>query len=833
MRKSIRNISITVCLAFALALCAAMPVEAQRIKQEIVLSGRIISRSTGKAIAAATVAVVELKLKIRAGGDGSYSITLPKPGLYTIVVSAPPLKPSRAVMQLNASMARDFALAPAAQEGVTVVGKRDIQKVARYTMTVRQLKEVPASFGDSVTALTALPGVIRTSTFFGPLVIRGGDLLSNNYFIDDIPIYNPLHYGGLHSVINNNIMSEIDLYASAFPVQFGGATSAVINIITVDEVQRFSGYTDVGALSANALLQTPILRGADGRVRFATPEEPARDDERRAGYFIVSGRYSYFSLLVPTFYKLLTGDSLSTVPEYWDYQSKAKFYFNDRNSITLFLMGSSDYIKFVEKDELKVEEGDDPLLQGLRAKLDKSAHSQGLYYTWQPNAAFTNKLIAFSSLSKSFQYFSAPNAASWLRDIHITSLPYIFGLKEKFRLTAIKNYLELRGGLEYTLYYFRAHGITFTTRESSNSGFNPGDEELFAPLKLDQATINETLGGYIEPKLTIRKLTFTPGFRSDYLRRTGEATIDPRGMLSYEFPTATTVSVAGGHYSYHFQTNPFMFDGRPDLARVGKDLVSEKAIHRVAGIEQEFLGLYKVKIEGFYNNFYDLPQEYYHFKPDGSASPGMTTGKIKSYGFEVMLSKDIREDQNGLYGWVNYTYTHSRFKSGLPTHAGLYDISLNYVGDTYGDQWINYSYEMQHALKLVAAYRFREHTWSAKFQFYTSLPYTPIIYSQLDTAYAAKYPGSTPRNYPLYGRTNSKRFPASHRLDLRYSFKAPYSWGYVSWYVELINCYNYKPKDYEKWDFRYPYSKGYNPRVEASSESGLSIIPNFGVEVKF
>lgn len=828
MRKRFRSVSITACLAFAVALCAAMPVGAQRVKQEIVLSGRIISRSTGKAVAAATVAVVELKLKIRAGEDGSYSITLPGPGLYTVVVSAPPLRPSRAVMQLNASMVRDFALAPAVLEGVTVVGKRDIQKVARYTMTVQQLKEVPASFGDSVTALTALAGVIRTNDFFGPLVIRGGDPLANNYFVDDIPIYSPLHYGGFHCVINNNMMSEIDLYSSAFSAQFGLASSAVINIITVDEVQRFSGYTNIGAFSADALIQTPILRNTEGGVRFATPEEPPRDDERRAGYFIVSGRYSYYSLLLPAFYNLI-GDSPSAIPEYWDYQSKAKFHFNDKNSITLFLMGSSDYIKFVERDEIKPEEGDDPLLKGIRAKLDKSAHSQGLYYTWQPSAAFTNKLIAFSSLSKSIQYFSAPNASTWLRDIHITSLPYIFGLKEKFRLTAIKNYLELRGGLEYTLYCFRARGITITTREASSSGFNPGDEDLFAPLPLDQATINETIGGYFEPKLTIGKLTFTPGFRSDYLRRSGEATIDPRGMLSYEFPTATTLSVAGGHYSYHFQTNPFIFDGRPDLARVGRDLVSEKAIHRAVGIEQEFSGLYKIKIEGFYNNFYDLPMEYYHYKADGSPSPGMATGKIRAYGFELTLSKDIREDQNGLYGWVNYTYTHSRFKSGLPTYPGIYGIPQNGTGDSYGDQWINYSYEMQHALKLVAAYKYREHTWSAKFQLYTSLPYTPIVSSQLDTNYTL---GN--RNYPIYGRTNSKRFPATHRLDLRYTFKAPYSWGYVSWYVEIINCYNYMPEDYEDWNYLSPYVKGKNPRKRASSkERGFAMIPTVGVEVKF
>ncbi len=74
-------------------------------------------------------------------------------------------------------------------EGITITGTRDIQKVSRYTMTVKELKEVPGSFGDSVNALTSMPGVIRTDGPWGPMVIRGANPIQNRYLIDDIPIY--------------------------------------------------------------------------------------------------------------------------------------------------------------------------------------------------------------------------------------------------------------------------------------------------------------------------------------------------------------------------------------------------------------------------------------------------------------------------------------------------------------------------------------------------------------------------------------------------------------------------------------------------------------------
>ena len=119
---------------------------------------------------------------------------------------------------------KDIILRPITVKGGSALRERekDIQKVSRHTMTLRDLKEVPATFGDSINALTSLPGIIRSGDgLFGPLVIRGADVRFNNYYIDDIPIFNPLHYGGMHSIINNNLMSHIDLYASSFPTDFG------------------------------------------------------------------------------------------------------------------------------------------------------------------------------------------------------------------------------------------------------------------------------------------------------------------------------------------------------------------------------------------------------------------------------------------------------------------------------------------------------------------------------------------------------------------------------------------------------------------------------------
>lgn len=793
--------------------------------QALTLRGTVYDDTKRRPVDFGTVIVLEARVKARTAENGSYAVQIPEPGEYTVIVQSEGLRQSKTRIRIDRDTVRDFHLGAISIRGaaLTITGERDIQKVSRYTMTVRELKEVPASFGDSISALTALPGVIRTYGFFGPLVIRGGLDRNNNYFIDDIPIYSPMHFGGLHSVINNNLMSEIDLFSSAFPAQYGSANAAVISINTVDGVKDFGGYADIGLISASALVQTPILKTKDGKPYFPSPTGYIEKEEaENAGYLIVSGRYGYLSLLVPTMYYLITGDKLESVPDYWDYQAKGKFYLNSRNSITVLLMGSKDYFVFTESGEL--DEGDDPLLKGLKFKTDKMAHGQGLYYTWQPNERISNRLLAYGSLTKSYAYANLPSAqvADVYKDINVTSLPYVFGLKDRVKIQVAEKILEFRGGPEYTVYHFTAHGKTLQNN-ALNDGWDPADPDQFIPIILDENTTNQTVGGYIEAKLTVAGLTFVPGFRSEYLDRAKEITWDPRGMLSYELPTGTTLSAAAGKYSYFFQTNPNLFDLMPHISKIGEELRSEKALHRVAGIEQA-IGMWTIKLEGFYNNYWNLAESYPHITSEGKFLEGLTSGKMKAYGFEALIKKDLREDQNGLFGWANYTYTQSKYKSGLPTTTGYDGVPTNQIGDPWGDTFIDSDYEQEHAFKLVLGYRHNRHQLSGKFQYYTSMPYYPIVGAQIDPL----YPGD--RYVPVYGAPNSARFEADHRLDLRYTYRINHSWGYVSWYVELINVYNHRPRTTQEWDYRYDYSDS-NPKIVKTE--GLTIIPNFGVEVKF
>jgi hypothetical protein len=774
--------------------------------QTLSLSGKVIDGMTLKPVSFALIIVKEAGLVTNTKKDGTYSIEIKKPGSYTLVVQSQGLQTLSTTVTVNGAVNLDLTLNPFVSRnggGLTVRGDRDIQRISRQTMTKKEIKEVPATFGDSVGALASLPGVNRTGGIFGPLIIRGADYSMNGYYIDDIPMFKLQHFGGIHSVISNDLMESIDLYSSAFPSQFGNAQASVININTVDEVKKAGGHADMGIISANAYFEAPILKETyiDGTAK-----------EENMGYIIGAGRYGYLTVFIPFFYKHVMHQDLSWLPEYWDYQFKTKYNFNRSHALTFLAFGSKDKINLSVSD-LPVDDSMDPLMMGLQMYNNDQSYNQGLYYTYTYSPELILTSMCYASLSRSTLWFNVENATQeWMKDLGINSDPNIYGVKQKVRLEWWKNHAVFRGAAEATIYNFKTKGKTITTTSDSE---DIGKDGLVQLISLGKTYTNETLSGYAENKFTFGGLIFTPGVHIEHLVRTKTTVIDPRGLLSFTFPTQTTIGVAGGYYSAFLQTNPEYFQQMPNLA--AEHLKPQKSIHRSLSIEQQ-AGIYTFKAEGFYNDFTDLVVQ--DAVKVGSETVGIfrNAGEIKTYGVEL-LAKIKEESDQGLFGWASYTWNRSSY---IQNQSELYSKD-------YGRMWLNSPYDMPHVVKIVAGYTVGRHTLSSKFQYNSAVPYTAITGSTADTDYTLLT--GKPRNVPEYGKPYTERLDPEYRLDLRYSYKRPYSWGYITWYVEAIGLVSSPSQEY-KWDYRYSYESGKNPRVVKNS-SAMTIVPNFGVEVKF
>ncbi|MCL2025608.1 MAG: hypothetical protein FWG92_02255, partial [Leptospirales bacterium] len=456
------------------------------------------------------------------------------------------------------------------------------------------------------------------------------------------------------------------------------------------------------------------------------------------------------------------------------------------------------------------------------------AHTQALTHRFKPGDRFTNSLIAFSAMNQSEIMLEAPSVqhgADWAHGgLNIKSTPYIFGLKDTIAFDWWEHaFLRASIGVQY--YLFKTGGSTLDPTSNYLDINDPGSIKL---VSLGETYKNLTFEGYADNKFTFGGLVFTPGVALNWLERNGKYYADPRGVISYTFHTGTTIGVAGGYYSMFIQTVPVLFTILPNVA--GFDFGPQRAIHRSVSAEQE-MKMLTLRIEGYCNSFWDTVWN------DDTPVGYSNKGRERSLGLEFSV-KINNEEEQGFFGYLSYTYNEAKQKSNQADAFSSYYPAGFMPGtgppppvatESYGHQWFTGDYDMTHVIKFVLGYTFGKNTLSSKFQFNTARPYTEIVSSYEDATYPLFDP-SRERHMPLYGLPNTARLSPEYRLDLRYSRKTNYKWGYVSWYFEIIGIVTSPSEDY-RWDYRYSYGTNNNPRIEKTNS--LTIIPNFGVETKF
>ncbi len=666
---------------------------------------------------------------------------------------------------------------------VVLASEAEKQSVGRTTLSGSEIKDAPATFGDALNALTTLPGIVRSDVFFGQLIIRGAPDVAHRYFVDGIPIPRPQHFGGLHSVLSNDIIREANVYASAFPATFGGATGAILDFKTVDTVEKFGGVVDVGLLSANFLLKAPW----------------SGDKAGAQGYWLASGRIGYLPLLAPMVYKAISGESLFALPQYYDYQLKGRLELDDRqrHSLSVLALGSYDVVK-VLRDPSAQESALIPDFSFIKAGSGReiSAHSLGLYYDYRPSRKMSNQLLLFNTfvadIASSRQYRSGvPDTA--------INYPNTTGLKNRFSFEWLEGIAWLNAGLEYSLYYFAGRGNYSELKYDVSSG-----RYLSVVIPFDERTVHHVPSGFVENRFQWGNMKFIPGVRADYLALNQRLAVGPRGLVAYEFSTQTTVELAGGVYQSFPQTNmaymeAYLYQGY----RIAKaaELMPEEAVHRSLAVSQRYK-LWMFKVDGYLNNFYrQLSSDIYY----SSATQFGNDGELQNVGAEFSVKKNAANTAQGdFFGWASYTLGRSG--------------SRNYIS----------SYDQTHVFKLVAGYLAGMHAISARIDIFSGFAYTPIVGSELNV-----YSSSDSQKYnAIYGQTQSARFPVAHRISLRYSQERTYAWGSWKWYVEVVNATNYAPLALQAYNYNEPYQAGVNPTL-THIEPKIPILPNFGVEVRF
>ena len=211
----------------------------------------------------------------------------------------------------------DAAKPPAEEiaEDVVVRGARPL--APHVQLLAAEVREIPGAFGDPFRALEAMPGVVPIVSGLPYFFIRGAPPGDTGYFIDGIPVPGLFHFGVGEAVFSPGLVERVGLYPGAYPARFGRLRGGILSGDAVPPADKLHGEVTVRLLDTGALVEAPFANGH--------------------GDALVSGRYGYPGLL-------LSVADPNVGLQYWDYQARAGYRFDDGSRIALFGFGSFDSV---------------------------------------------------------------------------------------------------------------------------------------------------------------------------------------------------------------------------------------------------------------------------------------------------------------------------------------------------------------------------------------------------------------------------------------------------------------------------------------------------------
>lgn len=191
---------------------------------------------------------VGFKRTLTTDSEGYYRARSIPPGVYTVEASGgnfTAAKQENVLVTINNATTADFALSIGGNVGVVdVTGDGTIvdatETKVQENITSREIDNLPK--GTGFTSLLRTTASTRSEPLSGQFQINGGSGAENSFIVDGQEVSN-FRTGALNS--SNDIpyqaVQEIQVKASGFEAEFGGATGGVVNTVTKSGTNQFNG----------------------------------------------------------------------------------------------------------------------------------------------------------------------------------------------------------------------------------------------------------------------------------------------------------------------------------------------------------------------------------------------------------------------------------------------------------------------------------------------------------------------------------------------------------------------------------------------------------------
>ncbi|MBZ0199725.1 MAG: TonB-dependent receptor [Ignavibacteriaceae bacterium] len=636
------------------------------------LSGEVSDAVTKQPLLYANVSIVGTNFGTASNDKGYFLINNVPPGVYQLRVSytgySAQTKVDIGVIQSrNTTVYVELLPSQFELEEVKVTGgyfqKQTEQAVSHRSLTPQEIRRSAGSAEDIFRVMQSHPGVATAGGKSAQLIVRGGSPDENLTLLDNIEIYNPIHFArsgesmGIISIINPSLLKGVDFMTGGFPAKYGDKMSSVFEMSLVDgNKELYNTDVNVNLGGFGAMIDGPALG---------------------SGKMIFSARRGFFDLLTSILNR-------PAAPQYYDAVGKITYDLDNKNRISL--------VGFYYLDQISREgttggngktshESTDTKYNYLTRDDYGTAFGINWRYLFSPKA-FSLTTLSFSG--NGWNTLQGTEADRSLRGEDIRENSYDF--KNEITYLPFPS-LELKAGA-----YFRfidLKHITWKPADTTRAGqFIPASSISFLPEVSNKASF--FLQNTWRP---ISQIALTTGLRYDYFSFIEEGNFSPRISLSYNFNEKTSFNAAYGKFyqtpaSYQIALDP-----------LNTSLRSGLSTHYIVGVDHLLAEDTKVTVELYYKDLKNI------FVENDTTEVLTNSGDGFAKGIEFSLQKKLTD---GIVGSASYSYSISKRRDapGLPTYY--------------------FEYDRPHIINLIAGIELSD-TWQlgVKFQYASGSPYTP------------------------------------------------------------------------------------------------------------
>ncbi len=586
------------------------------------ISGEVRDAVTKQPLPGATILLLNTKIGTAADNNGYFSIGKIPAGVYNIRASFTGYEQNTKV-DITAATSRNstvyFDLTPAQMQTneITVSGnyyeKPADQATSFRSLTQQEIRKSAGSAEDIFRVMQSLPGVATAGGKSAQLIVRGGSPDENLTLLDNIEIYNPIHFArtgesmGIISIINPSLLRGVDFMTGGFPSKYGDKMSSVFEMSMVD------GNKELYNVDANV-----NLSGFGTMIDGPLPGN---------GTMIFSARRGFFDLLTSLMNR-------PAAPRYYDAVGKATYDLDDKNRISLVTFYYLDQIsrEGTTKESSTMSKYD---------YLTRDDYGTAIGMNWR--YLFAKKAYALTTLSfcgngwNTLQGTEIDRSLSG-EDIREDS----YSLKSEITWQYIPE-LEIRTGVDFK--FLDSKHLAWKPADTTRNG------QIISSSSISYLPDVSSKSAFFlqDTWHPAAQIAITTGMRYDYFSFTKEGNFSPRFAMSWYFTDKTSINASYGKF---YQT-PALYQIALDPANTS--MRSSLATHYVIGISHLFADDTKGTIEVYYKNLINV------VVANDTTDIFTNAGTGFSKGIEFSFQKKFT---NGIVGSASYSYSISKRNDG-------------------------------------------------------------------------------------------------------------------------------------------------------------------------